>query len=185
MNRFPDPRPPVSGPPPNEVGGSSGATYGTVNRAKWAAGDNEEKQIISTDRSAMLWRISVFGPVTVRIDYGTVMRQPLTLLASPVVMTIPGSASVYVTPSDPEHAAIACKATLTAASAGARAHARKIIDAGAGAVLFEESAVNFVALTASTLTISGIAVVVPALSAVPLVAGSRLDTGSGYQEFEA
>jgi hypothetical protein len=52
-------------------------------------------------------------------------------------------------------------------------------------VNLDPGAVDFFALTASTLTISGAAVVVPALQIVPLVSGSTLDTGSGFQEFEA
>jgi hypothetical protein len=181
-----DPHPPVSGPPqPIGPGGSSGPRYGSLSKAKWAVGDVTEKEIITVTRADLLWRVSVFGPVLLRVDYGTTMRRQFALLRAPLVMTLPGQVFVYAAPVSDQHTGIECTATLTAASSGARAICRHIVTSLPGAVALNNDAVSYFALTASTLTIAGFAVVVPALSAVPLVSGSVLNTGSGYEEFEA
>jgi hypothetical protein len=182
-----DPSPPVSAPPvPRALDGEAGYKYGIQNRAEWAPGDNRLKAVIDAQRAVMLWRFSVFGPVLIDLTYGSAMRRVFTELAAPVVMAVPGQCQVYARPADPNHTGVVCLVTLTAATGAARAEARRAIDAGAGPALsLDIDAVRYVALTASALTISGIATAVPALSSVPLVAGSVLNTGSGFQEFEA
>lgn len=175
--------PPPWMPPPQAAIGNTGPVYGTQSRHVWVAGQTDERGVIDVVKAVALWRISVFGSVLVRVTYGTQATREFAELQAPVVMTVPGQVVVSVRPRDDEGAI--CTVTLTQATDGGPSHARKFADAGGVGVDLDNDAVRFVALTASTLTISGAAVVVPALSSVPLVAGSSLDTGSGFQEFEA
>lgn len=189
---LPGPVPPVAarpwGPPPVSAANEMGPSYGVQSLATWAEGESDTKQVIDTLRAGALWRISVFGEVLVNVHYGTQANRHILELQAPVVMTLPGQVSIEVRPVavPGEGESVSCEVTLTQATAGARPHARKLADASGGVVALDDGAVSFTALTASTLTISGIsAVAVPALSTVPLVAGSTLDTGSGFQEFDA
>lgn len=160
--------------------------YGTQSRRRWAVGENEPQQVIDALRSVSLWRVSVFGPVLVNVEYGTAMRRVFSSLRAPLVMTIPGQAQLYAWPVNAEHdGVVECTVTLTPATAGEPAQARKIIDSGGIDTPFDLDAVRFVAFVDSTLNISGVVVAVPALSSVPLVAGALLTIGRGFQEFEA
>ena len=189
---------PVSPPPWDPPSPGTRATpIGLQRTAKWRAGDGgHEKQLIDcAQASPFLYRISVFGPVYVRITYGTLSNrhlgtspQPLSpgtqlLLRTPLIATLPGQIGVYATPIDDGVDTIAT-CTVAHASGGALSQIRSVINSTGGAVAFEPDAVRYVALQASTLLISAIAVAVPALSSVPLVLGSSLQTGIGYQEFE-
>ncbi len=178
---------PVSGPAQPSPGGvqnSTGPIYGTQQRPVWAPGDQGARQVCDTSQKApMLWRFSCFGRVDVVIDYGTLGTRKIFTIRAPVVLTIPGQFTATATPINGE--GTSATITLTQATGGARSIARQFVDAGGGAVALNDDAVDFVALVASTLTISGVAVAVPALAAVPLVVGSTLNTGSGFQEFEA
>ncbi len=183
---LPEPRPPVSGPAerqPAGAVGNTGVVYGTQSRATWAAGDTVAKQVCDALKPASLWRFSAFGNVLLSIDYGTLANRRILNLRAPLVMTIPGQFTATATPVNSEGAE--CRVTLTQATAGARSIARVFVDAGAGTVALDEGATDYWALVASTLTIAGVAVAVPALSIVPLVTGSVLLTGSGFQEFES
>lgn len=184
-NRWlPEPRPPVSGHsrPQAEVG-NTGVIYGTQQRAIWAPGQSEEREVCNALKPGALWRLSVFGRVTVRIGYGTQATRSIALVQAPVVLSIPGQFTAYAKPLNDQGAE--CQVTLTQATAGARAIARRFVTAALGAVDLDDDAVDFWALVASTLTISGQAVAVPALAIVPLVSGAVLNTGAGFQEFEA
>jgi hypothetical protein len=178
---------PVVGPPapvPTVPVGNTGPQYGTQSFRVWAAGETDARQVIDTLKATALWRISVTGRVRVTFDYGTSQSRALIALQAPVVITIPGQCTVTAEPLDDD--GTTCVVTLTEATAGALSQARKLADASVSAVALDDAAVRYVALTASTLTISGVTpVAVPALSVVPLVAGSSLLTGSGFQEFEA
>lgn len=187
---LPGPRPPVvvppAVPPPPGALGNDGEVYGIQSRREWAVGEFDARVVCDAVRPAALWRFSCFGPVYVTIIYGTGATRQVQRLQAPVVITIPGQFVAQAQPTDPAHAApVSCEVALTQATAGARAHARRFITAAGGAVAFSDDAVQFVAFVNSTLTISGAAVAVPALATVPLVAGSLLNTGSGFQEFEA
>lgn len=175
-------RPGFSAPPGAPVG-NMGPQYGTQQSATWAAGDVVPRQLVDVRKAGLLWRVSIFGPVLVTISYGTSKNRPIVDLQAPVVMTIPGQFTATATPLTDEGAKAVV--TLTEASAGALSQARKVAVRGAADVALDEGAVRYFALTASTLTISGVATVVPALGSVPLVAGSVLTAGSGFQEFEA
>ena len=189
------PQSPVSVPPwdPPKEGSSNLPFYGEQSIAKWApplpghALDAKEKQIIDTGQpTPYLWRVSIFGEgILLRIVYGsraTLAR--LDAVRTPFVGTFPGKVTIYARPLNPEvPAAVTATPTLTMASAG-RSEMRALIDATGGAVAFHADAVRFIALQASTATIAGVAVAVAALATVPLVAGSTLLTGVGFQEFE-
>lgn len=186
LRRMPDPLP-VSGPAQREApgwNGNTGVIYGTQQFAIWKPGDVGSRQVCDAMKPEALWRFSAFGPVRITIDYGTQGSRKLLSLQAPVVLTIPGQFTATATPLNGTGERV-CAVTLTQATAGARAIARNFVDAGGGAVALDQGAVDYWALTASTLTISGAAVAVPALSIVPLVSGSVLNTGSGFQEFEA
>lgn len=176
----------VSGPaqpqPPGSVG-NTGVIYGTQQRALWSVGQTDARQVCDALKPQALWRFSCFGRVSLTLDYGTQGNRAILNLLAPVVITIPGQFTATATPLDDQGADAVV--TLTQATAGARALARNILNAGAGpALALDAGAVSFFALVASTLTISGVAVVVPALGIVPLVSGSVLNTGAGFQEFE-
>lgn len=183
---FPNPAP-VSGqpaaPPPFGALNNTGRVYGTQSRHDWTAGQTDPRVVCDVVKAEALWRLSVFGRVYLTIQYGTLATRQLVNLQAPVVLTIPGQFTATARPLDGNGASV--DVTLTQATAGGLSHARAFVTAAGGAVALDSGAVRFVALTASTLTISGAAVVVPALATVPLVAGSTLDTGSGFQEFEA
>jgi hypothetical protein len=176
---------PAMPPAPGSVG-NTGKVHGTQSRRDWAAGETDARMVCDALKADCLWRFSAFGAVYITILYGTLATRQIFRLQAPVVMTIPGQFLATAQPINPEHTGVSCDITLTPATASeGTEHARAFVTAGGGAVALELGAVRFVALTASTLTISGAAVAVPALSAVPLVAGSTLNTGSGFQEFEA
>lgn len=184
---FPDP-PPVSAPPWPQPAAppvdNLGPKYGIQAFQQWNVGETDERGILDTIRADFVWRISIVGHVLATIEYGTSHNRELLKLQGPVVIAVPGQAVVRVVPFDGNGAT--CTVTLTKATGSALAQARNIVNAGTGAVALDPAAVRYVALTASTLTISGITpVAVPALSSVPLVASSSLLTGSGFQEFEA
>ena len=187
LRRFPDPLP-VSGPAQREApgwNGNTGEVYGTQLFAIWRPGETKPIQICDTVKAEYTWRFSAFGPVTLVISYGTRGNRTLLNLQAPVVLTLPGQFTATATPFGATDVERVCECTLTKATAGARSVARKLADSTAGAVALDLGAVDYWALTASTLTISGVAVVVPALSIVPLVSGAVLNTGIGFQEFEA
>lgn len=164
---------------------SLGERYGTQSRGVWRTGDANRKQLIDGLLAVSLWRISVEGPVLLDIEYGTSARRKIVDIEAPMVLTVPGIVQVYARPNNPGHEGIECRVTLTPATAGSVSQCRKIADATVAPVDLDAGAVRFVALAASTVVISGTAVAVPALSTVPLIDGSQLTSGRGFQEFEA
>jgi hypothetical protein len=174
---------PAAPSPPGAPVGDMGTEYGIQSYGRWQPGDTKAKQLIDVRRTDALWRVSAFGTnVSLRLSYGTTKLRTIEALQPPLVIAVPGQLILTVTPLD--DAGAECIVALTYATAGAIANARKFID-GAVAVALDAGAVRYFALTASTLTISGAAVAVPACSFVPLVVGSVLNSGSGFQEFEA
>jgi hypothetical protein len=187
-NWLPSPVPPVSppGPPqPHGAAGNTGVIYGTQQKAVWLPGARlDAREVLDLKKPEALWRVSVFGRVLVRINYGTLAARQISNLRTPIVITVPGQCTVTAQPLDDE--GTICIVTATQATAGARSIARQLVGTTAPTdLLFDEGAVDFFALTASSLVISGSVVAVPALSVVPLVAGSRLTNGSGFVEYEA
>lgn len=178
---------PVSGwpaqPPPFGALNNTGEIYGTQSSRTWQPTETDWREVCDATKAPALWRFSVMGDVLVSIGYGTNGNRQILELQAPCVITLPGQFTARAKPRGDDGAS--CVVTLTQATAGALSQARKLADAGGGAVALDEGACRYVALTASTLTISGVAVNVPALATVPLVSGSSLNTGSGFQEFEA
>lgn len=160
-----------------------GPDYGIQVWKKWEPGDVRPCGVIDVRRADALWRVSAFGNVLLTIGYGTKRKRAITDLQAPLVIAVPGQVIVTATPRDAN--GTTCVVTLTQATDGSLSNARKFTSRGGADVALDEGAVRFFALTASTLTISGAAVVVPALDFVPLVAGAVLTSGSGFQEFEA
>lgn len=183
---FRAPVPPVS-PPAWETphgSGNVGEKYGTQSRGSWATNDDQEKPIVDALRSVSLWRVSVLGPVLLRISYGTSSFREFVDIETPMVGSFPGQVTIYARPAEVDRdEPVECTVTLTPATA-ALSQIRKIHVAGGIANPFDDGAIRFTALTASTLNISGNVVAVPALSSVPLVSGATLTLGTGYQEFE-
>jgi hypothetical protein len=163
--------------------GNVGPEYGIQQAHVWRAGDTKPRDVIDVVKADWLWRFSVFGRVLVDVLYGTRKARAIVALQAPVVLTVPGQLLVTVTPRDDD--GTSCVVSLTPVTASGISQARSFIDDSGGAVSFAEGACRFFALSASALTIAGVAVAVPALAAVPLTAGSVLVTGSGFQEFEA
>lgn len=159
--------------------GNTGPIYGTQVYHRWQPGETDERQVLDALKTSALWRVSVFGRVFVRVTYGTNFTRQL-LLRAPVVMTAPGQLNLVAYPID--GAGASCEVTLTQATAD-KTNVARLLVSGPNAPL-SPSAVQFVALTASQLTIAGIATAVPALSTVPLVPDSVLVSGDGFQEFE-
>lgn len=183
MNRFADPMP-VAGrpaaPPPQEAVGNTGKIYGTQARVVWDPGDVDPRGVCDSIKALSLWRFSAFGRVTVTISYGTQGTREIRLLRTPLVMTIPGQFTATATPID--NFGTVCTVTLTPATAGSPSIARRFVSASG---VLDDDAVAFTALTAANLTVAGVAVTASALQIVPLVAGSVLNSGSGFEEFEA
>jgi hypothetical protein len=186
---------PVSRPPapnwtpevPNDPA-QLGKRHGTQARASWRTGDSARKQVIDSVLAESLWRISIEGIgglVLIDIEYGTSARRQIRDIQSPMVLAVPGIVQIYVRPDNPGHEGMECRVTLTPATASGIAHCRKIADAGVAPVPLDDGAVRFVALSACAVEISGTAVAVPTLGTVPLIQGSILNSGRGYQEFEA
>lgn len=180
--RFNEPVP-VSGmpaqPPPQGAVGNTGVIYGTQQSTIWKPGATDARQVCDALKPAAMWRFSAFGRCTITIDYGTRANRKILALQAPVVITLPGQFTATATPLDDQGAE--CRVTLTQATAGARSQARKL---ATGPIALSDDAVDFFALDACSLTIAGVVVAVPALQIVPLVAGSVLTSGSGFQEFE-
>lgn len=177
---------PVSRPaaplPPGAPVGNTGPQYGTQQSHVWRPGETTPRDVIDVMKNNSLWRFSVFGRVLVDVLYGTSKARSIMGLQAPVVLNVPGQLVVKVTPRDDQ--GTSCVVTLTESTAGSATQARAFIDDSGGAVAFDEGACRFFALSASALTIAGVAVAVPALAIVPLTAGSGLVSGSGFQEFE-
>jgi hypothetical protein len=209
MNRFADPLP-VSGrpaqPPPQEAVGNTGRIYGTQARMVWDPGQIDPRVVCDSIKALSLWRFSAFGRVTVTIGYGTQGTREISSLRTPLVLTIPGQFTATATPID--SLGTICTVTLTPATAGTRSIARRFVTTTLAATLsaqleqatepgnedrhhhvhpvnLDDDAAYFYALTPASLTIAGIPVYATPFQTLPLVAGSILMSGAGFQEFEA
>lgn len=159
---------------------SDGPIYGTQARERWAAGESDRRPIADAIRAESLWRVSVIGDVDVFIRYGTSGGSELEL-AAPVQGAFAGFVGVEAQPRSDETETTAVVTIAPVLDAGLQS-LRALSDATAGAVALHPAAKRFQALTASTLTIRGVAVVVPALSEVSLVSGSVHTGGVGVVE---
>jgi len=159
---------------------AAGPTYGEQSSQDWLVGQSDDRPVLDLPRAVFLWRVTVLGEnVLVDVEYGTKANKRIVNLATPFQLTVPGQCNVSARPLDPQ-AAASVRVTATPATAG-DSSARRIVVGPALAL--DPDATSFRALTASTVTIRGIAVAVPVLGVVALVAGSVLTAGSGYLEF--
>jgi hypothetical protein len=144
---------------------------------EWEAGDERPQQLLDATRAEQNWRVSCIGPVAIELIYGT--RATLKLDAwAPLVADIPGQVALYARPLDPSTPTIA-RCTLTPSASPGAAFARSVASVPGP---LPDAAGAFFALTPSTLTVAGIPITVPALTEVPLVASSILNSGSGLLE---
>lgn len=185
MNRFADPMP-VSGrpaaPPPQEAVGNTGKVYGTQARVVWKPGEVDPRGVCDSVKAVSLWRFSAFGRVTITISYGTQGTREIAALRTPLVLTIPGQFTATATPIDDR--GTVCVVSLTPTTAGGHSIARRLVTAVTPTSL-DDDAVAFTALAAANLTVAGVPLSASALQVVPLVAGSVLNSGTGFEEFEA
>jgi hypothetical protein len=167
-------------PPTAEQANAFGPEYGIQSRHTWLPLQSDERQLIDVRKARFLWRVSVFGNVSVRIAYGTKGTRQILQLWAPVVIALPGQVEVFARPLTADGAE--ALVTLTQATGGARSIARQAVS---GPAALDSAAVSYTALSDSVLNVAGVlAIPVPALSTIPLVAGSTLSSGDGFQEFE-
>jgi hypothetical protein len=161
-----------------------GVRHGFQASERWpAAGQREQRQLLSAELAVCLWRVTVIGSnVTVSLRYGTKASLVLEGLQPPLRIVVPGLVELYATPVTPDVDAEA-HATLTPAHSGiGEADARIFIT---GAQNIPANAVRFRATAASTVSIGGLsACVLTATQVIPLIEGSSLTAGSGYLEFD-
>lgn len=153
--------------------------YGIQTRRTWTAADVEPKDLIDAMRSEYLWRASAFGEnVQLSLQYGTQGTISLAGIRLPFEAFIPGQVSLTATKVDPA-APANITVTLTAATGGVPT-VRSFIPAPAA---LPANGRLYTALTASTLTIAGVAgVAVAAGASIPLIAPSAVTAGSGILE---
>ena len=144
---------------------------------EWEAGESQAIPLLDATRAESLWRVSVFGDVEIELIYGT--RATIRLIAvAPFVSDVPGQLTLSARPIDPTTQTRAF-ATLTPSGAPGLAIARQVIP---GPQSLPEAAANYFALTASTVTVGGVALPVAVGQWIPVVAGSVLAAGSGLVE---
>ncbi len=181
---FPDGVPSSPGPawPPASPSHNTGKSHGIQLFPKWAAGETKKKGLIDDLRAANLWRLVIVGGAAMRVDikWGTEKTITLTGLSLPLRCSVPGQLSVEAYPVEAQDDEQSVRATLTPATSGGLIEMRRPAVVGA----FAEEAFAYFALTASVVNVRGIAVAVAALSRVPLLAGSSLTSGDGYEEFD-
>lgn len=152
--------------------------YGIQTRRTWTAADVEEKQVVDAMRSEYLWRVSAQGEnVLLSLLYGTLAGISVDNIRLPFVAFIPGNVGLRAKKLVTDEPA-SLRVTLTAATGGVG-----VVRAVVGVAPLPSSAQLYTALTASTLTIAGIAGIAVAVGAsMPLVAPSEVTAGSGIVE---
>lgn len=153
--------------------------YGLQSRRTWDAADVEPKDVIDAMRSEYLWRASAIGEnVQLVLHYGTQGTLAVPGLRLPFVAFVPGQLLLRAEKIDPD-APANVTVTLTAATGGVPT-VRTFIPAPQA---LPPSARLYTALTASTLTVAGIAGIAVAVGAsLPLVAPSSVTVGAGIAE---
>lgn len=160
-----------------------GKAHGIQLYPKWAPGQTDKKGIVDDLLAANLWRLVIVGGEAMRVDitYGTGKTITLRGLSLPLRCSVPGQLSVEAYPFEAQETQQSVRATLTPATSGGLIEMRRPI---VGAATFADEAFAYLALTASVLNIRGVVTAMAALQRVPLLAGSLLTSGSGYEEFD-
>lgn len=167
--------------------GSSGPIFGQQAIATWEVGDIAPKPtpIIDEIAGPNLWLVQVDGPVFIDILWGTSATKQLFAMRSPARFTVPGRCTVTVYPmaGAPLAVGVQAKASCVPVYGALCCQDLRQIVVAAAPTAIPDQAQSFFALTASTLTIAGVPVVVPALTRVPLIMPATHDSGTGYLEF--
>jgi len=184
---WPDGVPASPGPawPPASPMHNTGKSHGIQLFPKWKPGETQKKGLVDDLRAANLWRLVIVGGEAMRVDikFGTEKTITLTGLSLPLRCSVPGQLTVEAYPVEAQDTEQSVRATLTPATSGGLIEMRRLrLNASAGP--FDDEAFSYFALTASALTIRGVATAVAALQRVPLLAGSVLVSGDGYEEFD-
>jgi hypothetical protein len=157
------------------------SAYGLQSRRDWLAGDNSQVQIVDLQRSEYLWRVAIAVAVNLqfRLIYGTGASVELDGLRAPFEAFIPGQVGLYARKVTNDQIA-SVRATVTAATGGVPVVR---MPAPAPGSLLPANAKSYVALSASTLTVNGVAgVAVAAGVTLPLIAPATLTAGQGFLE---
>lgn len=181
---WPDGVPGSPGPawPPASPMHNTGKSHGIQLFPKWKPGETQKKGLVDNLRAANLWRLVIVGGEAMRVDikFGTEKTITLMGLSLPLRCSVPGQLTVEAYPVSAQETEQSVRATLTPATSGGLIELRRVAVVGA----FAEEAFSYFALTASVLNIRGVVTAVAALDRVPLLAGSSLTSGDGYEEFD-
>ena len=185
---------PGSAPPASVYpsSGQLGAQAGIQAKASWAAGETDERQLLSCMRAPHLWRVTLHGEnILWRVSWGTSSNLVVINVQAPARFVVPGSCDVYAKPASFYEQPVAAHAevTCTPTTSGTEAFMRALVSTPIGPpIALDPLAARFVALVASVVAVG------PGLTAqnvnllpnesVPITAGSILVTGIGFQEFE-
>ncbi len=152
--------------------------YGIQSARTWTVEDIEEKAVIDALRPEYLWRASAFGEnLLLTLTYGSMASLKLPNIRLPFEGFIPGQVGLMARKLVSTEPA-SCRVTFTAATGGV-ATVRMLVSVGP----LLSNAKTYTALTASTLTVAGIAgVAVAPGQSLPLVAPSAVTAGTGILE---
>jgi len=165
--------------PSNEIG----EAYGIQCKHTWKPGKVERFPVFDQIRAKNLWRMVLYGSPAVRVDIGFGSKATFNFLglSLPLRCTVPGQLSVECYLTEAQDAEQMVGGTLTPATSGGLIELRRLVT---GTVALDERAMQYFALTASSVNVRGTVVAVPALSSLPLLSGSTLVSGTGYEELD-
>jgi hypothetical protein len=167
--------------------GNSGPIFGQQAIATWDAGDLAPKPtpIIDERSGPNLWLVQVDGPVFIDVLWGTSATKQLFAMRAPARFTVPGRCTVTVYPmaGAPLAAPVEAKASCVPVYGALCCQELRQIFTAAAPTVLPDQVQTFFALTASALTIAGVAVAVPALTRVPIIMPATHDSGTGYWEY--
>lgn len=155
--------------------------YGFQQTAKWDAGDDRARPLCQMQPAKNLWQVTVIGGVTCDLIYGTLAAQRVSNLVAPLFFCAPGKIEIQAVPVDASSATIA-RVCVTPVSAGGALALRQVLDATSGAVEIGEHVHKLRALSASNVTVAGIAIPLAAGEEIQTVIGSTLNSGTAIAE---
>lgn len=168
-------------PPAFGGGQSSNAdSFGFQSRESWDVGKIDERPILSCMAHPVggSWRVTIVGDLKVKAIWGSLGTRNLVEMDAPVIATFPGKVDIFVCPRTDQGAT--ALVTVAPAWSGEQRDFRRLVTTPQN---IPDDFAIYRALTASVVTVRGIAVNVPALATLPLVSGSVLTSGTGYLEF--
>lgn len=152
-----------------------------------------EKQAVDimANDAVPMWRISAFSnsndkQLLGRLIYGTTSSIELANLICPIVAYVPGNVQLYLRPSANPFLPAECIGHVSVrnvTNAGAQI-LRTLNNAAGGVVDLGVSAVRFIALQNSTVSVAGFGVALLEGQSVELVGPARLLVGAGIAEHE-